>query len=67
MVGAGTPAVRMAENGDVEEKKDLNILLGHEGRITGLACCSDQVRAALHVGASQQQHSHFEGAPLYCP
>ncbi|KAK3240375.1 hypothetical protein CYMTET_49778 [Cymbomonas tetramitiformis] len=28
------------------ENAELNVLLGHEGRITGLVCCSDQVLAS---------------------
>ena len=40
----GTPAMRMMEETDGEDKGLTNVLEGHEGRVTGLACCSDQVR-----------------------
>jgi len=40
----GTSQVRQEK--DENESVDLNILVGHEGRITGLACCSDQVLAS---------------------
>jgi WD40 repeat protein len=42
----GTPAMRLLEGKDGEEKENSNVLEGHEARITGLACCSDQVRFA---------------------
>lgn len=42
----GTPAMRLMEGNDSDEKDNTNVLEGHEGRVTGLACCSDQVRAA---------------------
>mmetsp|Transcript_348 Transcript_348/g.594 ORF Transcript_348/g.594 Transcript_348/m.594 type:complete len:555 (+) Transcript_348:210-1874(+) len=43
----GGPQVRPGAEKEEDETVDSNVLVGHEGRITGLACCSDQVLASV--------------------